>query len=118
MTPLVYTPRQTARLLQCSERHIYNLIGRGVLPVVPEMGRKVLIPRNAIEALVASASPAVVASPPAAATGNGAAGTPVQRSGSPFTNLPAASSIQKDVDPGLQPEADEDSGRLTTAEAG
>jgi excisionase family DNA binding protein len=49
--PLTLTVGQAAELLQCSERLVYELIARGVLPAV-QLGRRRLIPRAAIEAVI------------------------------------------------------------------
>lgn len=50
---LVYTAREAAQILGCSEQHIGALIRRGHLHTVPNMGRKHLIPKWVIEELVA-----------------------------------------------------------------
>jgi len=54
--PLAYTVRETAHLLRVSPRTIYNLIDNGTLPVI-ELGGRRLIPRRAIDRLVAEADP-------------------------------------------------------------
>jgi excisionase family DNA binding protein len=54
--PLAYTVRQTAELLGVSARTIYNLIDNKTLPVIVLGGRR-LIPRRAIDRLIAEADP-------------------------------------------------------------
>jgi excisionase family DNA binding protein len=51
--PAVYTVAQTAVVLQVSEDTIARLVRRGVLHRVPHVGGKVLIPRTAVDELVA-----------------------------------------------------------------
>ena len=51
--PAVYTVAQTAVVLQVSEDTIARLVRRGVLHRVPHVGGKVLIPRAAVDELVA-----------------------------------------------------------------
>ena len=53
--PLVWTTGQTAAALGCSARTVARLVDRGVLPTLPHMGTLRLIPRTAVERLVASA---------------------------------------------------------------
>lgn len=50
--PMTYTVRQTAIVVGCSERTIYQLVEQGRLPIVPHLGKKVVIPRVAVEAFV------------------------------------------------------------------
>ena len=56
--PLAWTVAQTARALSTSEPTIRRLIREGVLPTVPHMGARVLIPRWAVEELVRGERPA------------------------------------------------------------
>jgi len=53
VTALRTTPRvalsEAAQTLGCSEKWIRHLVGDGLLPKVPHMGRRVLIPVAAIE---------------------------------------------------------------------
>ena len=51
--PAVYTVAQTAVVLQVSEDTIARLVRRGVLHRVPHVGGKVLIPRAAVDELLA-----------------------------------------------------------------
>jgi excisionase family DNA binding protein len=55
--PVVYTIVQASEALQVSEDTISRLVRRGVLPRVPHIDGKVLIPRRAIEALVSGDQP-------------------------------------------------------------
>lgn len=56
--PLVYTVPKAAKALSCSDFTIRQLVKDGVLSYVPHMGEnKRVIPRDQIEALVASAKP-------------------------------------------------------------
>lgn len=50
--PMVFTVAQTAEVLQLSEDTIGRLVRRGVLPRVPHLDGKVLIPRQAVVRLV------------------------------------------------------------------
>jgi len=52
--PAVYTVAQAAVVLQVSEDTIARLVRRGVLHRVPHVGGKVLIPRAAVDELVAA----------------------------------------------------------------
>lgn len=54
--PLALGVAEVARLLSCSKAHVYNLIERGELPTVPHMGARKLVPRQAVEDLVAGAA--------------------------------------------------------------
>lgn len=56
MTPVTYTVREAADLLGISERQVYRLVDRGVLPKVPDLGRLTRIPRAAVDELVGSAA--------------------------------------------------------------
>jgi excisionase family DNA binding protein len=51
--PAVYTVAQTAVVLQVSEDTVARLVRRGVLHRVPHVGGKVLIPRTAVDELLA-----------------------------------------------------------------
>jgi excisionase family DNA binding protein len=51
-SPVVYTASQAAEVLQVSEDTIGRLIRKGVLPRVPHLDGKVLIPRQAVARLV------------------------------------------------------------------
>ncbi len=51
--PAVYTVAQATVVMQVSEDTISRLVKRGVLPRVPHLDGKVLIPRGAVEKLVA-----------------------------------------------------------------
>ena len=53
--PIVYTVAQAADALQVSQDTISRMVRRGDLPRVPHVGGKVLIPRRALDQLVASA---------------------------------------------------------------
>ena len=50
--PAVYTVAQAAEVLQVSDDTIGRMVRRGVLPRVPHVGGKVLIPRRALDRLV------------------------------------------------------------------
>jgi excisionase family DNA binding protein len=50
--PSVYTAAQAASAMQVSEDTIWRMVKRGVLPRVPHIGGKVLIPRTAVDGLV------------------------------------------------------------------
>lgn len=53
--PAVYTVAQAAEVLQVSEDTIGRIVRRGVLPRVPHVGGKILIPRRALDRLIESA---------------------------------------------------------------
>lgn len=53
--PLVCTVAQAADALQVSQDTVSRMVRRGDLPRVPHVGGKVLIPRHALDRLVASA---------------------------------------------------------------
>jgi len=53
--PLVYTVPAAARALRVSPDTVRDLIADGLLPTVPHMGRRHLIPRRALVAFVESA---------------------------------------------------------------
>ncbi len=50
--PAVYTVAQAAEVLQVSSDTVGRMVRRGVLPKVPHVGGKVLIPRRCIERLL------------------------------------------------------------------
>ena len=50
--PAVYTVAQAAEVLQVSEDTVGRIVRRGVLPRVPHVGGKVLIPRRALDRLI------------------------------------------------------------------
>ena len=50
--PAVYTVAHTAVVMQVSEDTVARLVKRGVLPRVPHLDGKVLIPRAAVQKLV------------------------------------------------------------------
>jgi excisionase family DNA binding protein len=50
--PLVYTLAQAAKVLQISLDTVSGMVRRGVLPQVPHVGDRVLIPRWALDRLV------------------------------------------------------------------
>ena len=49
--PLVYTVSETARLLGISRSHAYDLVAAGTLVHI-RLGRRIVVPRRAIEALL------------------------------------------------------------------
>ncbi len=49
--PLVYTVTQTASLLGISRAHAYELVSRGEL-VHLRLGRRIVVPRHALEQLL------------------------------------------------------------------
>ena len=51
--PLVYTVSETARLLGISRSHAYDLVAVGALAHI-RLGRRIVIPRHTIEALLAT----------------------------------------------------------------
>jgi excisionase family DNA binding protein len=53
--PLVYNVAEAAHVLSTSTNTVRRLIERGVLPVVPHMGHRVVVPRSAVLKLVESA---------------------------------------------------------------
>jgi excisionase family DNA binding protein len=58
--PLVYSVREAAHVLSTSTSTIRRLIDEGVLPIVPHMGQRIVVPRAAVRRLVNSAErPAV-----------------------------------------------------------
>jgi excisionase family DNA binding protein len=52
---LVWTVEEAGRLLGISRAHAYELVARGDLPHL-RLGRRVVIPKHAIEALLARAT--------------------------------------------------------------
>lgn len=52
---LVYTVPEAAKLLRISAAHAYALVSRGELPSL-HLGRRILIPRCALESLIAQTS--------------------------------------------------------------
>jgi excisionase family DNA binding protein len=52
LEPLVYTAEQVAQLLQVSTRTVYEWVAQGDLPKFGGKGRRVLIPRRALERLL------------------------------------------------------------------
>ncbi len=51
---LVWTVEEAGRLLGMSRAHAYELVARGELPHL-RLGRRVVVPKSAIEALLSSA---------------------------------------------------------------
>jgi excisionase family DNA binding protein len=54
--PLVYSIREAAHALSTSTTTIRRLIDEGVLPIVPHMGQRIVVPRGAVLRLVESAN--------------------------------------------------------------
>lgn len=52
MTPVTYSVREAADVIGISERQVYRLVEREVLPKVPDLGRLTRIPRVAVERLL------------------------------------------------------------------
>jgi excisionase family DNA binding protein len=50
--PLVYNVAEAAHVLATSTKTVRRLVDEGVLPVVPHMGHRVVIPRSAVMRLV------------------------------------------------------------------
>jgi excisionase family DNA binding protein len=66
--PLVYSVREAAHVLSTSTNTVRRLVEDGVLPTVPHMGQRIVIPRVAVVRLVeARARAAESASEPDAA---------------------------------------------------
>lgn len=61
--PAVYTVSQVAMVLQVSDDTVSRLVKRGVLPRIPHLGGKVLVPRAAVERLLAESDDHPTASP-------------------------------------------------------
>ena len=53
---LVWTVEEAARLLGISRAHAYELVARDELPHL-RLGRRLVVPKHAIEALIARATP-------------------------------------------------------------
>lgn len=53
--PLVYSVPETAHVLRTSTTSVRRLVETGILPVVPHLGHRTLIPRAAVAELVARA---------------------------------------------------------------
>lgn len=56
LEPLVYTLKEVGQLLRISAQHAGELVKRGVLPAVPNMGRRVLVPRHALHSYIEQVS--------------------------------------------------------------
>jgi excisionase family DNA binding protein len=56
--PMVYTVSETAAMLGISRSHAYDLVTEGQLPHL-RLGRRIVVPRHAIEALLAPVTPRV-----------------------------------------------------------
>ena len=54
--PLVYSVPEAAHVLRTSTNTVRRLVDDGVLPTVPHMGHRVLVPRRAVERFVESAT--------------------------------------------------------------
>jgi excisionase family DNA binding protein len=54
--PLVYSVREAAHVLRTSTNTVRRLVDEGVLPIVPHMGQRVLVPRTAVIRLVEACS--------------------------------------------------------------
>jgi excisionase family DNA binding protein len=54
--PLVYSVRETAHVLSTSTSTVRRLIDEGVLPIVPHMGQRIVVPRLAVLRLVESSA--------------------------------------------------------------
>lgn len=52
--PLVYSVREAAHVLATSPTTVRRLIDEGILPTVPYMGQRQVIPRRAVQRLVES----------------------------------------------------------------
>src|ERR687898_3302077 len=50
--PLVYSVREAAHVLRTSTTTVRRLVDEGVLPIVPHMGQRIVIPRAAVARLV------------------------------------------------------------------
>jgi excisionase family DNA binding protein len=55
--PLAVDVDEAARLIGCSSSHVRRLVAAGVLPKVPDMGDRVLVPVVAIAAHVNAGTP-------------------------------------------------------------
>ena len=74
--PAVYTLAQSAEVLQVSEDTIGRMVRKGVLPRVPHVGGKVLIPKRALHRLIEGSELAHTATVAEDATGGAEAGDP------------------------------------------
>lgn len=54
--PLILTASESARVLRVSTAHVHELVRRGVLRSLPDVGRRTLIPRSAIENFIERAA--------------------------------------------------------------
>ncbi len=54
--PVVYSVSEAAHVLRTSTTTVRRLVEEGVLPTVPHMGHRIVIPRAAVATLVASGS--------------------------------------------------------------
>jgi excisionase family DNA binding protein len=50
--PLVYSVREAAQVLNTSTNTVRRPVDEGVLPIVPHMGQRIVIPRTAVVRLV------------------------------------------------------------------
>lgn len=50
--PRVFTVREAAVELRLSEAYVYDLVARGDLPTIKNVGRRKLISRKALEAFI------------------------------------------------------------------
>jgi excisionase family DNA binding protein len=57
VAPLTYKAEEAAVVIGVCDKTVRELVREGVLPVVPHLGNRVLIPRAAVEAFVAQAEP-------------------------------------------------------------
>lgn len=55
--PLTYSVHDAAIAIGCSEATVYSLVDAGRLPTVPHLGRRIVIPRTAVEQLVHANDP-------------------------------------------------------------
>lgn len=55
--PVVFTAAQVASVLQVSEDTVWRLVRRGVLPRVPHVDGKLLIPKEAVNRLISPPHP-------------------------------------------------------------
>lgn len=51
LEPLVYTPKEFARLMHVSNRHVYDLVAAGEIRSV-RLGDKILIPKTEVERIL------------------------------------------------------------------
>ena len=57
--PVALTVQQTAKLLQCSDNHVYSLVSQGAIPHM-RFGKLIRIPRWGLLQFIASASGAPI----------------------------------------------------------